>query len=641
MLPHLVHNFRASAVRGLVGLTALAALGPALASFEYRIPIQGLRTAAVVPPGGGDDAPVQVGKLRLSTDTIEFGLVKSGSFSPTRNVVLTNTDPTNPLSVTFTTNAPEESYLVTNHCATSVAPLGSCQVDVVYRPTAMGPSSGGLTFTVDGQAPLTVALAGTGGRSVLSAQDTDGVALYRLTFADTRTNTTSAPRSFALKNSGNWPVLFDAQPLSATAPFSLTGTQCEGELAPGASCSVSATFSPTTTGLHSVPLVIASDAQDVTPMALEGRGIAPNLTTTPSVLNFGTVSVGQTQSLTVALENTGPGSATLSFSSLPAPFAMTEDCPPQLDAGQSCTLTFSITASNADTFADTLTITGGAVERTIGLSANVRQTMQGVVETIRDGGLGSANLRHFEYSPSTRQLYWSDGGSTLKRLHTSYLDASPTNAATSVVTGDDMAVNPVKGVAYFWTNTNIVVHVLGTGTKTTYVSKAPSMYGRMAVSAQGDRLYLYSGSGSTIWAYDLDADGQLLTLSKDVITGTTLYALAHDGQHLWTLRPAVGIEQRKTDDLSLVTTYPFEFSPFGGSVVDMVAGPNGKLFVADRSAVYVVDPETSTITLLAGNSVQGHADGTGTAARFTSILGIAWAEDRLYIWDYGKLRSIR
>ncbi len=576
--------------------------------------------------------------MRLSTDSLSFGLLKSGTTSAVRHILLTNTDTTVPLSVGFASDSALGAYLITNQCGASIAPLGSCQIDVVYKPTSMGPTHGSLTFTVTGQTPITASLIGIGGRSILAARSTDGAALSTVTFADTRTNTTAAERSFTLKNVGNWPVVFDSQPLSTTLPFALTGTDCTSELAPDATCSVSATFTPTTVGLHSAPLLIASDAQDVSSLAFEGRGTAPNLGVNPSVLNFNTISVGQTQTLTATLANAGPGAATLGFSSIAAPFSMAEDCPVELGAGQSCTLTFSVTATSADSYNATLTVTGGANERSIGLSANAVNSMQGIVETLRSN-LGAAQALHFEYSPSAQQLYWSPGGTELKGLPTTNLVATPTSAATSVSTGTDMAVNPTKGIAYFWVNGTIYAHVLGSANRSTYSTATPGDAGKMVVSPDGSRLYLYSFG--KFFIYDLDEDGLLVLASKRTVTTPNVYDFTFDGQFLWTLTPGVGLQKRDAESLAVVQTYTAAFSPFGGSTKGMVAGSDGKYYIADRSAVYVFDPSTSALAVLAGNSEQKTQDGTGTDARFYSIQGLAWGGDRLYVWDNTHLRSVR
>jgi sugar lactone lactonase YvrE len=64
------------------------------------------------------------------------------------------------------------------------------------------------------------------------------------------------------------------------------------------------------------------------------------------------------------------------------------------------------------------------------------------------------------------------------------------------------------------------------------------------------------------------------------------------------------------------------------------------LYVADNNVVRSIEIATGTVTTLAGSSVSGTADGSGTAARFNFILDLAMSPDGsiLYVADYGNYR---
>ncbi|MGK4003764.1 DNRLRE domain-containing protein [Sorangium sp. So ce1036] len=64
------------------------------------------------------------------------------------------------------------------------------------------------------------------------------------------------------------------------------------------------------------------------------------------------------------------------------------------------------------------------------------------------------------------------------------------------------------------------------------------------------------------------------------------------------------------------------------------------LYVADRTAVRRIDLTSGAVTTIAGSSASGSTDGVGTAARFTTISGIALHDGALYVADRGN-RTVR
>jgi DNA-binding beta-propeller fold protein YncE len=64
------------------------------------------------------------------------------------------------------------------------------------------------------------------------------------------------------------------------------------------------------------------------------------------------------------------------------------------------------------------------------------------------------------------------------------------------------------------------------------------------------------------------------------------------------------------------------------------------LYVGDQNAVRSIEISTGTVTTLAGSSVSGTTDGSGTVARFYSINSLAMSPDGsiLYVADSGNDR---
>lgn len=75
-----------------------------------------------------------------------------------------------------------------------------------------------------------------------------------------------------------------------------------------------------------------------------------------------------------------------------------------------------------------------------------------------------------------------------------------------------------------------------------------------------------------------------------------------------------------------------KFTSINAITIDNV----GNLYVADGSAVRKVTPD-GVVTTLAGSSEQGDVDGTATQARFKKLVGIFWRSDgTLYLADSGN-----
>jgi hypothetical protein len=173
-----------------------------------------------------------------------------------------------------------------------------------------------------------------------------------LTFADQATGTKSAALAVTLMNTGTGTL--DISSIATTGDFAETNT-CGPSLAGGgASCVISVTFSPATTGDLTGTLVITDNAaaspQTIT---LAGKGVvpAPAVTFTPNSLTFADETVGvESAPQTVAVTNTGSAPLTISKVTAAGDFAQTNDCEGKSFApGTGCTVsvTFKPTASGS------------------------------------------------------------------------------------------------------------------------------------------------------------------------------------------------------------------------------------------------------------------------------------------------------
>jgi len=229
---------------------------------------------------------------------------------------------------------------------------------VTFTPTANGAVAGTLTFTDSAlNSPQTVSLTGTGSAPVTLSSST-------LSFSSTAVGNTSSAKTVTLTNHES--VVLNFSSITTSAGFAIASNTCGTSVAPGASCTVGVTFSPTTTGAATGTLTFIDDAAN-SPQTVSLSGTATGsapVTVSSSTLNLGTVAVGATSAAgTVTLTNRQ--SVALSFAgtspATTAGFAIASNtCGTSIAAGASCTVgvTFTPTATGAAT--GTLTFTDGA-----------------------------------------------------------------------------------------------------------------------------------------------------------------------------------------------------------------------------------------------------------------------------------------
>ena len=131
------------------------------------------------------------------------------------------------------------------------------------------------------------------------------VAPASLSFGAQGTGTISNPQTINIGNPSN--VKINVASIVSSGNFSETN-DCGASLSPGASCQVSVTFSPTTTGSQSGNITI-TDSTRISPLAiaLSGTGVnGPFLTSYPSQQNYSPQAVGVSSSpAAIVIENTG------------------------------------------------------------------------------------------------------------------------------------------------------------------------------------------------------------------------------------------------------------------------------------------------------------------------------------------------
>src|SRR5208282_3469046 len=187
-------------------------------------------------------------------------------------------------------------FAQTNNCGISVAAGGNCIVSVTFTPSAMGARGGSLWINDDASdSPQLITLSGTAIAPAVTLSST------ALTFANQVLGTTSPAQTVTLGNTGNEDLSVSS--IVASGDFAQTNN-CGSSMPADDNCTVSVTFTPTTTGARSGSITITDNAagSPQQTVGLSGSGI-PQL----SMMLFpSTVTGGESVMGTVTLSPAAP-----------------------------------------------------------------------------------------------------------------------------------------------------------------------------------------------------------------------------------------------------------------------------------------------------------------------------------------------
>jgi phospholipase C len=158
-------------------------------------------------------------------------------------------------------------FAQTNTCGTSLASGAECTITVTFTPTQSGPREGTLYFeSTDAAAVQMLYLVGTGTGVVYSP-------VAGLKFPVTPVGSTSAPIPLTMTLSSSAPSSLVVGTFTPSAGFAVQTNNCPASLAPGTSCTIDLTFTPTTTGTTSGTLsILSSDFTSPQTVKLQGTG---------------------------------------------------------------------------------------------------------------------------------------------------------------------------------------------------------------------------------------------------------------------------------------------------------------------------------------------------------------------------------
>ncbi len=185
-----------------------------------------------------------------------------------------------------------------------------------------------------------------------------------LNYGTVTVGSTSAPLTTTFTNSGTTSLNLTGETLAGTAAadYAITANTCGSSLAPGASCSVSLTFTPSTSGTRSAVLTFTDAAQNSPQnVSLTGTGSSSNATLTPASLTYAAQLINTSSSSQAAtLTNTGTIAISITSITTTGPYSQTNNCPSSLGANASCTINVVFTPTKAGTQTGKLSVVDDA-----------------------------------------------------------------------------------------------------------------------------------------------------------------------------------------------------------------------------------------------------------------------------------------
>ena len=375
-----------SAAVGLSFLPTTAGAASGTLSITSNDPVNPTLTVSLA----GTGSSATFGQLQANPASLGFGNVNTGG-NGTQQVTLTNTGtaPVQISSIAASGTGFSENGITTPFTLNAAA---TATLNVVFAPTTGGSATGNVTVTSNANNPsLTITLTGTGVQPGLSITPTS-FAFGSVTDGQTKSQT------FTLTNTGAASLTISQLSVSG-AGYSLSGLTTPSTIAAGASATFSAAFAPTTAGSLPGTITIASNAPgSPSTIALSGTGVAlqASVSFTPSTANFGSVTVGSTNSQTIQVTNTGSAVLTITQASVTGTGFSTTGLTLPLSINPGLSSTFnaqyqpaaagaasgSITiVSNAATSPSVISLTGTGVAATQILSLSTNTVSFGNIDT--------------------------------------------------------------------------------------------------------------------------------------------------------------------------------------------------------------------------------------------------------------------
>ena len=317
-------------------------------------------TATATGPYGTSEfsAPVMplVPAASVLPTTINFGNVVVGATSPAQEVNFTSTG-TGPYMIDSMVSGSPPSCPGTGvsictsgdfSCSTTCAPATpygttipqtpACKITgITFHPMTTGTQTTNLYVCDNTSATARVlTFTGTGVPVLLTVSPTSH------SFGSVQFGSPATTTIIVSNSPGNPPATIGAP--TTSAPFSVQSTTCGTTLAPGASCNITASYSPTATTPQSGSLTMSVTNGNTVTVGLQGSGIAP-YTIAPSMHDFGSQALNTPSAPAVfTLSNASSNAIPIGSPTAASPFSIVgNNCAGSIPANGNCTISAAFT----------------------------------------------------------------------------------------------------------------------------------------------------------------------------------------------------------------------------------------------------------------------------------------------------------
>lgn len=357
-----------------VALIAIPAGGGTPSTLLAGLPVGAVPPLNIAISGGGDLYFANFGddyvfKVQLSQPpTLAFASTNVGATSSDSpksvlvqnigNATLTGSGLTAPVGGSFSlidgTGTPPDCV-----SSPSLAPGAQCDLSFEFSPQSSGPLTASATITDNSLntvgATQTIGLSGTGvaPKPPLAQLSSSTVNFGTTAFLAGATQTVKVTNIgggvLTLSPSVNGP--------SVNASLSLGGGTCGAGVAAGQSCTLTIQYTPSTVGVHTNVVTIATNGATTPTIATTGSSTGVGATSNNQ--DFATIPVGTTETLPVTITNYHVSAkTTLSFSiSGPSYTIANNGCTAGLTNNQNCTVTVKFKPTSAGSHTNVLTVT--------------------------------------------------------------------------------------------------------------------------------------------------------------------------------------------------------------------------------------------------------------------------------------------
>ncbi len=334
--------------------------------------------------GNGVAAP----GLEISPASLSFAGQPLGAASAPQIVTLRNTGDA---LLAFSSISTGEPFALAGDCGQGLAVGAACSLSVTFAPLVPGTLAGAITVMDNAPgSPHSIALSGTGLGPAAS------IFPESLEFGAQLVETVSAPQALTLSNTGNRSLEIASVALSGD--FAQSG-DCGGTLAAGGSCTFQVSFAPGARGPQTGALTISHNGiESPAVVSLAGRGVAPVVSLSPDVVQFGHQPVGTTSPPeTITLANSGDAPLNILGIAATGDFTQTNDCPGSVAEGGQCSISVTFAPGAAGGRSGMLAITHNPTSESFtvplsGMATDFSISASPDAATIRAGETASFSL---------------------------------------------------------------------------------------------------------------------------------------------------------------------------------------------------------------------------------------------------------